>query len=453
MSAPLSWRRRSLLGAGGGAACLGLSRAWAQQGFEQPEAEAGPPWAPVAPLQGRLDNGLRVLLLRQPGAGPAQALLQSEQGWLQDPAGREGLAALTLWALSQGAQREGEAMDSADLAFGCDALGGSLMLGCAPQSSHLALEAPAAQLEDALQLLVDMAGAPTLRHETLEHGRERALDAVRLLPADLPALGDWAARRQLWGQSLPQAGRASLQALRRGDLQAWQRQHWRPERCRLLLRADLELPAALALAQAVLGDWRGPRPGAAPAPRAAPRPSPATARYLALPGSEQLELRLQLAVPSAAPLALAQALLLQRLAGLDLGLHSQIEPLGGLTAWQLRLSLLPHTDAAPLLVLREALGALASQAPTPQELARAEVMAQAQAQRAWEADALLALAQAQPAGGVRGESATPAALAALLARWRQPHVLLLGQAQAGLALLQSAWPAAQPATMQAVIGE
>lgn len=467
-------RRHLLLASTAAPALGGLSApAWSQRGFDQPP-EPGPAAAPPVPTVSStaLPNGLRLSVLEQPAAARVALRLRVPGGWWRETAGREGLAELCLSMLSQGARRGDEVMDSADLAFAGDQLGRPLRQFLSGGGAELALEALPDQADDAFNLLADLASAPTLTFEALEHQRERAQDALALLRAGAQDLAPWIARRQFWGKSVPVASRAGLQRLKRADVQDFHRQHWRPEKAHLVVCGPLGFAAARDLAMDCFADWRGAKGAASAGTAATAAAPPASAWMLPLAGAtgSGCRLLLQTALPRSAPpatRALARVLLLQRLAARqpwpwESGIEAGPGPASP-AAWRLSLTLPPAAVAEQLAWLREQLPRLAAEPVTADDLALAQALALGEWQRALERTPDESLSAAIAAGELedwvqwpqrlRGVSA-PVLQLALGACWQEGriHALLVGELPPADTLAR-AWPGLAAATMRAVIGE
>ncbi len=458
-----------------GAAIATGSAAWpalAQDGFDRPP-EAPPAAAPppLAIEQAKLPNGLRIIVLPRPGAARTSVRLIGEGGWLRDPGGKEGLAEVALSMLAQGAKRDGEEMESADIAYAGDLLGLPLRLELTPATAEIALEALPDQCDDAVNLLADLTQRPLLAFEALEHIRSRAVDALVLRRADALLLAPWAARRQFRGRAQPVQTSASLKRLRREDVLGFHRQYWRPERAVLLFAGDLSLQAARALAEDFMGGWRVPKlPPQGPTPAlalSAAAPTAAVAQFLPLPQGQGCRLIVQTPVPRGTPPALrelARTLMHQRLAArLPWPWESEMESLGGASSWRLSVTLPAAAVPEQLARLKEQLPLLAAEAVTPDDLALAQALAQGdwEFQLAEAPDALLA--QALAAGELDDALQWPQRLRAVSApvlqllmasSWREgrTHLLLLGDAGPPEPA-QRAWPGLALTTMRAVIGE
>jgi zinc protease len=447
--------------------------AQAQPGFEQPpELPPLPQLPPLTLHQARLPNGVHILVLPRPGAPRTSIRLITDAGWLRDPFGKEGLAEVALSMLAQGARRGGETMESADIAYASDLLGRPLQLDLSPGSAELALEAVPDQCDDAVNLLADLGGAPTLEFESLEHMRSRAQDALALRRADALMLAPWVARRMFWGRAQPVQTTGSLKRLKRDDVLAFHRQYWRPDRSQLLFCGDLTLEAARGLAADFLDDWKPPKsspnpPTTAAAAMASAAPAAPLAYALTLPRALGCRLVVQTAIPRGTPRVLrtlARLLLEQRLAAqLPGAWTSEIEPLGGATCWRLSVTVPSATLHELLPLLREQLPKLSAEAVSPEDLAMAQALALGDWQMNLQRGPDELLSQAVTAGELEDLLQWPQRLRAvsapvlqllMSASWRENRTQLLLLGDPGkLDGLQRAWPGVAETTMRAVIGE
>jgi zinc protease len=111
----------------------------------------------------------------------------------------------------------------------------------------------------ALALMADVLRRPLLLADELERARAQALDGLRVTYGSPGEVAQLALRRSFWGDA-PHgrvAPPAAVQRLALADLQAFQAAWVRPDRVALVLTGDITPEAGLALAQRLLGDWRG----------------------------------------------------------------------------------------------------------------------------------------------------------------------------------------------------
>jgi len=408
--------------------------AWAQRGFDTP-----PPPGPARALRwpalerASLPNGLEIWVARKPGGLPlVTVLLQIGAGSLHDPAGKAGLADLTLAVMAKGARRGDETMDAADLAHAAESLGSALDIEVLPDCARLALTVGTARLEEAVNLLADVACRPTLLAAELERSRAQALDALTLSLADAPLLAGELAQRLFWGET-PRgrlATHASLAKLRREDLLACHRQLLRPDSSRLILAGDVELAEAIELAEAFFADWQAPRQPLPALPLLSPQPL-APALLLDLPEAGHCAVLLAAPGPAlgvdAAPAQVAQAVLGQGYSsrlnqelrikrGLSYGSSSQAEALPGAGCWRLGAQTRPERAAEVAQLMRAELLRLAREPVPEAELAARQAALLGELGRAPDTSAGLALLVAEQARQGRGQQALadwPAALRAV----------------------------------------
>ncbi len=298
---PSSIDRRTLLallaasGAAAVAGCAGLAGTPASASDNAGDADALPPPQPAQPLrlpplsQRRLANGVELLVAHQPRLPLVSATLLVRAGTEFEPAGRSGVAEMTATLLTKGTLRDGRPVSASELARQAEALGGTLDGGGGFGTSSVGMTVTTPRLPQALALLADVLRRPLLAEEELERARAQALDALRVAYSEPGQVAAMALRRSWWGAS-PYGGvatPASLERLRRADLQDFHARGFQPGRCALVLAGDISADAAQALAQQVLGDWRAAAPAWPPQPPAQPRPAAPPLLLIDLPGSGQ----------------------------------------------------------------------------------------------------------------------------------------------------------------------
>ena len=290
----MGWTGRMALGAGLRLALLlGAALPSAHAGTpgvdEPPVASAPRPLTLPAVQERSLANGLSVVVAPRPGLPVVSATLLVRAGAETDPADKPGLAAMTSSLWPKGAVRNGRPVPAAELARQAEALGRGLDAGSGWGASTLAMTVSTPRLDEALALMADVLRRPVLAEAELERARAQTLDGLRVTLGNPSEVAGLALRRSFWGDSA--YGRvttpASVQRLRRADLQAFQAQWVRPDRVALLLVGDITPEHGQALAQRLLGDWRAPTTPAPQLSPAAPAPAAAALLLIDMPGSGQ----------------------------------------------------------------------------------------------------------------------------------------------------------------------
>lgn len=174
----------------------------------------------------RLDCGLRVIVAERPGVPLVAARLVLLGGSALDPDGRHGLAHLVALVARRGTRRRtGRRIDEL-----VESMGAELGVGVDEDASYLGLSAPVEHLPRAIDVLADVAGAPSFPPAELARIRRRELASLTH-DLDEPAV---VADRALLGAAYdghpyghPSEGRArDLAGITRKDLVAFHGRHY-----------------------------------------------------------------------------------------------------------------------------------------------------------------------------------------------------------------------------------
>ena len=228
-----------------------------------------PPGAPrplsiAAPAERMLANGLRVVVAERRVVPLVTAQLVVLAGSETDPPGRAGRAALTAELLTQGTRRLG----APRLAAAAEALGGALESMADWHDSSVAITVATPLLDRALALIGEVIAEPAFDAGELERLRNQMQDELKLDYASPGTLAELTALRSLFGGGAyghPAEGTpASLGRIARGEVLAMHAAHYRPDNAVLVFAGDVDLAAAVQLAEKHFGRWRA-RKAAPPA--------------------------------------------------------------------------------------------------------------------------------------------------------------------------------------------
>jgi zinc protease len=260
--------RRSLVV---GAACTAVT-ALAQPYTTPPPPAAPRPLTIDAPSEGRLGNGLRVIVARREGVPIVSAELLALSGAELDPPRLSGLASLAAALMTQGTKRH----TAPELAAAAEALGGSLDSDAGWNSATVAITVTTPKLDAALALVAEVVREPVFAPDEIDRVRTQTLDALKVAYANPGTLASLVAERLAYGAGSyghPAGGTPeSLPRITRDNLISVHRRAFRPDNAVLILAGDTNLEAALTLARRHFGSW--PVPNEPPPP--VPRPSGAT---------------------------------------------------------------------------------------------------------------------------------------------------------------------------------
>ncbi|MDJ0278710.1 pitrilysin family protein, partial [Sphingomonas sp. 2R-10] len=239
-----------------------------------PPAPAAPVQVAIpVPVEHRLPNGMRVVVVEKRGLPVVTAALVADGGAARDPNGRAGVGELTAGLLTQGTKTR----SATEIARAVESLGGSIGSGAGWDSQNVTLTVGSAQVAPALAILADVARNPAFAQGEIDRLRTRTIDGVSVAltdPGKLSALiADNAVFGPYSGYGHPASGTpTTLKAITRDDVTAAYRAAWQPGKATLVLVGDLSADAGMALAQRLFGDWQSG--AAAPAPISPPGAPP-----------------------------------------------------------------------------------------------------------------------------------------------------------------------------------
>ena len=218
-----------------------------------------------------LANGVKVLLVGMHEVPVVEVILVLRAGATTDPAGREGLAAMTADMLDEGAGGK----DALALADAADFLGAKISAAASWDASTVRLRVPVARLDDALALLADVALRPDFPEAELQRLRKEALTELLQARDEPGAIANRALAQAVFGPShrygKPQAGDAAqIASLSVAELRAFHAARYAPGGAALVVAGDVTASVLPALEKA-FGAWKASGPPAplpvVPAPR------------------------------------------------------------------------------------------------------------------------------------------------------------------------------------------
>jgi len=242
-----------------------------------PRPTVGPPrpWAFPAAEEHVLDNGVRVLLHDVPGQHVLSLRVVVPVSLAVEPAGLEGLAAMTARLLDEGTARHGpeefaQLMERHGMALGAGVSDGGLLVDVDVPRSHLRTASSLVTQALAEPVFPEAEVRRILRTRLAEIEQERASAPHRALRELARTLWDPADRA-----ATPTAGTPeSIGSLTRDDVAGFHRSRVGPQGATVVLAGDLsgDVGSALAALDATLGRWSNddhePSPRPVP-PRAA----------------------------------------------------------------------------------------------------------------------------------------------------------------------------------------
>jgi zinc protease len=227
----------------------------------------------------RLENGLEVFVVERADLPKVAVAFATRAGSVADPAGKEGVAHLTVANIDMGTPtRQALAVEEA-----LGDLGASLSGFAAREFAQLSFEVLKRNLPASLAIVSDVVRRPTFPAEELERERKRHLDNLAQQAKNPNAVANRVRNALAFGPDHPY-GRpgtglpATVEGITRDDLQRFHAERWRPAGSALVLVGAVTLNEAVALARTHFGAWKGEAPAALPI--GPPRPAPPGKLYL-----------------------------------------------------------------------------------------------------------------------------------------------------------------------------
>jgi len=262
MTASLANARSSVVAA----AFLALAAIASAQ--ERPAVGPERPFQLAPRVEKTLPNGLRVIVTRQTVVPKVSVTLTFLSGYASDPPELTGLANLTADVVQEGTKTR----TSREIRRQVFGMGGSLGAIVSQDYSSLTTRGLAEFAPDLIALVGDVAMNPTLPADEIAILKQQHLQNVAQQKASPQFLSNQQFRRALFGDhpyARTSETEASLQAIDRAKIEAFQRDHYRPNNAFLLVVGAIDPNAMMAAAEKTFGGWtKGdvPKPSFPPPP-------------------------------------------------------------------------------------------------------------------------------------------------------------------------------------------
>jgi zinc protease len=238
------------------------------------------------------DNGLRVVVAEYHELPLVEFHLIVGAGAAQDPAGKEGLAALTAGTLTRGTGK----LSAEELARAIETLGGHITATAGTDGTIITAEFLSKDVAAGLDLLRQVLLEPAFAADEVRRQRDEQGAGIVAALEDTSAVADKCFAGFLYGAhpyGRPVEGRsATVPKLARGDAVEFYQRWYHPNDTILVLVGDVEAAEAITNLRGALGAWP-PRPDAL-AVRVPPPPRLTARRVLLVdkPDATQTQIRL-----------------------------------------------------------------------------------------------------------------------------------------------------------------
>ncbi len=226
--------------------------------YPQPPPGQAKPWAFPVPERGALANGLAVLRCHRPGQQVAAVQICLDMPLDAEPGGLDGIAAITMSALSEGTSKH----TAEEFAAEMERCGATLDASADYQGARVSLQVPLSRLPMALGLLAEALHTPTFPSSEIERLVRNRLDEIPLEMANPGRLAAKQLAQELFPASArlarPRAGTEdTVTRIDAAGVRAFYQAHVRPATATVVVVGDLtgvDLDAVLA---GTLGGWTG----------------------------------------------------------------------------------------------------------------------------------------------------------------------------------------------------
>ncbi len=287
--------------------------AWKQDGSSAVDRSNGPPLIEQFPSvafpelrRAKLANGLPVVIASRPDVPVVRVTLLFDAGYAADQGRRPGTASFTMNMLDEGT----ETLDTLAIARRAESLGADLGTGASLDRSYASVSALSDRLDPSLALLADVVLRPSFPDKEIERVRKEWIAGIGREKANPDALASRLLPPLLYGEGHPYAipftgsgTEASIAALTREDLVAFQHEWLRPDNATIIVTGATTAETILPLLEKHFGAWKAPaasRP--AKSIPAAAKPSASRVFLVDKPDAVQSKILVgQVMAPSTAP--------------------------------------------------------------------------------------------------------------------------------------------------------
>lgn len=222
-------------------------------------APPGPGAVPevVAPeiVEATLSNGISVVAAQTGEVPIATITMLVPGGSKTDPREKAGVAGMAAALADQGIH----GMDTGEIAARFESLGASFGGGSGSDSTSFSLTAPTANLAKAGELAAAIVKGAIYPDDAFERERARAVDGLSVSTRNPGGLARYVIRTAMYGDApygtQPDGTAESLAAITRSDLLEYRQRYIHPDRMQIVISGGIDPDDAVALAEAMLGDW------------------------------------------------------------------------------------------------------------------------------------------------------------------------------------------------------
>ncbi len=209
----------------------------------------------------KLENGVEIFVVERPELPKVAVTMATRAGSVADPAGKEGIAHLTVTTIDMGTKTK-SALQIEDMLGN---LGTSLQGTAERESSVVSFEVLKRNLAPAMNVFADVIQNPIFPATDVEREKSIHLDNLAQEANDPNALAGRISNMLVFGADHPY-GRSrtglptTVKATTRDDLARFHETYWKPGGSALIFAGDITLAEATEAARQSFGEWAGGAP-------------------------------------------------------------------------------------------------------------------------------------------------------------------------------------------------
>ncbi len=232
-----------------------------------------PPYGPETPLaapavkSAKLDNGLTVWLVSEPGFPKVSVTLAVRGGFAADPADRPGISDLLAKTIDQGTAIRNARQIAQDL----QGAGGDLGANPGRDSLTVSTSFLSSKLDKGLTVFADVARNATFPEDEVTLAKRNAIDELKQQESQPSFLASRAMAKVLFGSSpyhVMSPSQESITASTSDDLRKIYAERFRPDQALLVAVGDFDNGQMLAQIKTRFDSWKTPATAPVPAPAA-----------------------------------------------------------------------------------------------------------------------------------------------------------------------------------------
>jgi zinc protease len=256
-----------------------------------------PSYGPETPLRApdvktaKLDNGLTVWLVSEPGFPKVALTLAIKGGYASDPSDKAGISDILAKTINQGTRTR----NARQIAQEIQAAGGDLNVGPGKDSIFVSTSFLSSKTEKALAVVSDVAQNPSFPADEVTLAKRNEIQSLRQQAADPSFLASRAMAKALFGDNpyhVVSPTEAVVNAVTPDDLRALYTARFRPDQALVVAVGDFESDKMLAAIKSHFDAWKSPSGAAAGAPPAVSSTPQHAIFIVPRPGSVQTTLNI-----------------------------------------------------------------------------------------------------------------------------------------------------------------